>query len=48
MSETVPALIGTKNITLTSLDALKNVLQELKELKVENTLLVLKGWNKKG
>jgi hypothetical protein len=48
MSETVPALIGTKNITLTSLDALKTILNELKENEIDNILMVLKGWNKKG
>jgi hypothetical protein len=48
MSETVPALIGTKNVTLTSIKELNGILSDLGSNGVTSLALVLKGWNSGG
>jgi hypothetical protein len=48
MSETVPALIGTKNVTLTNIKELNGILSDLEENGVTSLALVLKGWNSGG
>lgn len=48
LSETVSALIGTKNINLTHLNDLNDMINYLNEKEVSNLNLTLKGWNKKG
>jgi hypothetical protein len=48
MSETVPALIGTKNVNLTSIKELNGILADLDSNGVSSLALVLKGWNSGG
>lgn len=48
LSESVKALIGTKNVTMTSLDELKDIIKDLNSVDIDDLLLVMLGWNKSG
>lgn len=48
MSEAVKALIGTKNVTMTRLDDLNDIIDDLNSHDVNDLLFVLLGWNKSG
>lgn len=48
LSETVEGAFGNKKITMTSLEAVNNMYDELKSLGLEDMIVVLKGWNKAG
>lgn len=48
MSESVKALVGSTNVTMTSVEELNNMIKELNESNINDLLLVLLGWNKSG
>ncbi len=48
MSESVKALIGSTNVTMTSVEELNKMISELNEKNINDLLLVLLGWNKSG
>lgn len=48
MSESVKALIGSKNVTMTSIEELNKMIEELNANDINDLILVLLGWNKSG
>lgn len=48
LSESVKALIGTKNVQMTKLSNLKEIINELESAGIENLTLLMLGWNSTG
>lgn len=48
MSEAAKALIGSSNVTMTSLSDVKDIINDLSDNDINDLLLVLMGWNKDG
>lgn len=47
-SDTKKSLFGEKAVLMTSVEDIKNVLNELNELKIDDIKVVVRGWNKGG
>lgn len=48
MSETVPSILGTKNLTMTSLSSAQMIINDLTTMGINDIFITLKGWNKGG
>ena len=48
MSESVKALIGSTNVTMTTIEELNQIIKELNTENINDLMLVLLGWNKSG